>query len=96
MGEAEREEERRYLSGMENALGPRVIRALHDVARVLALDYAGIDFGISFDGELVVFEANAAMTVHMPDSAPDTEYRRAAAARIFDAAQRLIRTRAEG
>ncbi|HWW81768.1 MAG TPA: hypothetical protein VNY82_19360 [Steroidobacteraceae bacterium] len=56
----------------------------------LALDYAGIDFGLDDQGNVLFFEANASMTIHPP--APDERwtFRRAPVARILDAARRML------
>lgn len=90
MGEAERAEEELFLTDMRAALGERAVSALETIANALDLDYAGIDFGLDRDGNAVVFEANAAMTLFLPPSAPETNYRRTAAQRIFSQAQRMM------
>ncbi len=90
MGLREQAEESRYLDDMRGSLGSAAFEALRRVAGTLALEYAGIDFGVTPNGRIVVFEANAAMTIFMPEARPETEYRRRAAARIFEAAQRLV------
>jgi hypothetical protein len=59
------------------------------------LDYAGIDFGVTGAGELVVFEANAAMTVIAPDDDARWDYRRKATARIHAAMRALAVGRSE-
>ena len=58
------EEERRFLEQPEQALGQRAYAALRAIGQRLELDYAGIDFSILPDGDLLVFEANATMLVH--------------------------------
>ncbi|MBV8637452.1 MAG: tetratricopeptide repeat protein [Candidatus Eremiobacteraeota bacterium] len=94
MGAAERAEEARYLDDMRDALGNVAFEALLRLAAAVGLDYLGIDFGIAPDGRVVVFEANAAMTIFMPEASPETEYRRRAAARIFEAGRELVKRRA--
>lgn len=91
MGEAERAEEARFLAEMPAAIGDRAMGALAQVARRLALDYAGIDFGLDGDGAVLLFEANAAMTVYVPEATAQTQYRVRAAERIFAAAQAMLR-----
>jgi glutathione synthase/RimK-type ligase-like ATP-grasp enzyme len=44
-------------------LDANVLRMLESAARVLALDYGGIDFGIDAAGRVVIFEANPTMRV---------------------------------
>ncbi len=94
MGEAERAEEEHFLSNMRDALGNRAVQSLEAIAAALGLDYGGVDFGLDGQGNIVVFEANAAMTVFMPPPAAETNYRRAAAQRIFAAAQQMLLHRA--
>jgi glutathione synthase/RimK-type ligase-like ATP-grasp enzyme len=43
------------------------MRALEAVYATLGLDYAGIDFGLSAEGTILVFEANATMAVYRPE-----------------------------
>jgi hypothetical protein len=94
MDERERAEEARYLGDMRAYLGERAFAALGEIARRMQLGYAGIDFGIARDGRALLFEANASMTVFLPDAAPETEYRRAAVLRIDAAAREMMRTAA--
>jgi glutathione synthase/RimK-type ligase-like ATP-grasp enzyme len=63
---------------------------------MLGLDYAGIDFGIGPDGELLLFEANATMVIATPDGDPRWAYRRAAINRIIDAVVAMILQKSTG
>jgi len=96
MNENERAQEALFLEDMGAALGAPAMNALRVIASRLGLDYAGIDFGLNDRGEVVVFEANAAMTVFVPPESPQTHYRREAAFRIFSAARRMIEKRIAG
>ena len=87
--ESLRERERTFLENMSAVLGPRAMRALDEVARKMNLDYAGIDFALDRNGDIVVFEANAAMTVIPPESDVRYEYRLAPTKRILDAMANL-------
>ena len=58
------DEERDFLENPLQALGPRAMAALEEIGRRLDLDYAGIDFSLLPNGDLLVFEANPAMLVH--------------------------------
>jgi glutathione synthase/RimK-type ligase-like ATP-grasp enzyme len=60
---AHRAEEAAFLADMPAALGTRAAAALEAMASALALDYAGIDFGIDAEGNVLFFEANATMLV---------------------------------
>jgi hypothetical protein len=91
---AHREEERRFLDDMAGVLGSRAMAALEEISRGLALDYAGIDFGLGPDGSLLLFEANAAMAILPPDPDPMWDYRRAPINRALDAVKRMLLARA--
>lgn len=56
-------EERRFLEDMPAVLGPKAIAALQGIAQTLELDYAGIDFSLDRAGNVLLFEANATMTI---------------------------------
>jgi tetratricopeptide (TPR) repeat protein len=94
-GDAERrDEECRFLENMAGVLGAHAMAALGQIAATLNLDYAGIDFGLSADGSLLLFEANATMVINLPDANPIWDYRRAPITRALDAAKRMVVTRA--
>jgi len=92
---AYRAEEEAFLTDMNTAIGPNAIRALHAIRETLGLDYAGVDFGLSADGAVLLFEANATMVVNPPGPDPIWDYRRAPTQRILDAVRCLILERAE-
>ena len=89
-----REEEAAFLANMPGVLGPRVMAALERIARALELDYGGVDFGISADGKLLLFEANATMVVMKPEPDARWAHRHAAVDRILGAVQGMISARA--
>ncbi len=62
-----RTEELEFLADMHAVLGDRAAAALHEIGRRIDLDYAGIDFSLLPDGNLLFFEANATMLVHPED-----------------------------
>jgi tetratricopeptide (TPR) repeat protein len=65
------EEELRFLADPKTALGARAMAAIEAIGRRLDLDYAGIDFSLTADGEVLVFEANATMLTHLePETGP--------------------------
>jgi len=90
-----RAEEALFLADMAAAIGVPALTALERIGEVLDLDYAGIDFGVTAAGELVVFEANAAMAVIAPDDDARWDYRRKATARIHAAMRALAVGRSE-
>lgn len=89
-----RAREAAFLADMPGVLGAPAIAALERVRDALALDYGGVDFALDAAGRLVVFEANATMTIVPPDPDPRWDYRREPLARINAAAQALLITRA--
>ncbi len=85
-----RAEDRAFLENMDRVLGPRVMETLRLIQKTLDLDYAGIDFSIGTNGDLILFEANATMNVPPPDRAEIWAYRRAPTQRIADAIRALF------
>ncbi len=92
---AHRAEEQRFLDDMDSVLGAPAIDSLHRIGQVLALDYAGIDFGLAPDGRVLLFEANATMVVNPPELDPVWDYRRPAITRVLDSAKRMVLARAK-
>ena len=84
-------EEALFLGDMRKALGDKAFAALMRIRDALGLDYAGIDFGISASGDLLLFEANATMVIASPDPDPRWAYRRTAISTILDAVVAMIR-----
>jgi len=91
-----RAEDAEFLENMAAVLGPRAMTALAEIQRRLGLDYAGIDFGLSPTGEILLFEANATMVVNPPEPEEKWAYRRPAVERIYAAVRRMLMARAAG
>lgn len=89
-----RAEDEAFLQDMPAVLGARAVQALELIRERLALDYAGIDFGLDEKGNVLFFEANAAMTIHPPAQDERWRFRRAPVARILDAARNMMVARA--
>ena len=87
-------EEAAFLNDMPGVLGDKAVRALAQISETLGLDYAGIDFGLSPSGELLLFEANATMLIQPPGPEPQWDYRRDPIDRALAAARRLVCDRA--
>jgi tetratricopeptide (TPR) repeat protein len=85
-----RAEELAFLEDMDGVLGPKAMGALRDLQKALGLDYGGVDFGLSLDGEVLLFEANATMVVEQPDSDSRWDYRRTAVTRIHEAVREML------
>jgi tetratricopeptide (TPR) repeat protein len=62
-------EEARFLEDPEGAIGSKALRAVTAIGERIGLDFCGLDFSVLADGQVLVFEANAAMLVH--PEAPD-------------------------
>jgi glutamate/tyrosine decarboxylase-like PLP-dependent enzyme len=88
-----RAEEACFLADMAAVLGAGAMAALRLVEKALGLDYAGIDFGLSPAGEVLLFEANATMVFSQPDEDPRWDYRRAAVDRIHSAFREMLHSR---
>jgi glutathione synthase/RimK-type ligase-like ATP-grasp enzyme len=79
---------------MRTVLGDKATRALEGIRDALGLDYAGIDFGVNADGDLLLFEANATMVIAVPDNDARWAYRRTAITKILDAVVAMLRQKA--
>jgi tetratricopeptide (TPR) repeat protein len=89
-----REEEQRFLQDMPTVLGPRAMAGLEKIRATLQLDYAGVDFALSPEGHVQLFEANATMVVAAPGPEAIWDYRRAAAGAVLEACREMLRGRA--
>ncbi len=87
---AYRKEEQRFLADMPAVLGSKATAALTGIAGRLGLDYAGVDFAIGPDGSVLLFEANATMSILMPGPDPLWDYRRPSIQRALDAARQMV------
>jgi glutamate/tyrosine decarboxylase-like PLP-dependent enzyme/Tfp pilus assembly protein PilF len=85
-----RAEEAEFLADMQNFLGAKAMDALRQLQAALGLDYAGVDFGLSRDGEILLFEANATMVVQHPDPGEHWDYRRPAVDQIHAAVRHML------
>ena len=85
-----RNEERRFLTDMPRVLGARAMQALESLNTALGLDYAGVDFALDKDGQVLLFEANAAMTINRLPPDPMWDYRRHAVQTVQAALQQLL------
>jgi glutathione synthase/RimK-type ligase-like ATP-grasp enzyme len=85
-----RSEEARFLEDMPAVLGNKAMTALEGICEALDLDYAGVDFGLAPNGDLLLFEANATMVIAVPDANEHWAYRREAINRIIDAVVAMI------
>jgi len=85
-----RREEADFLRDMSATLGSKAMTALERIRDRLGLDYAGVDFGLGPDGDLLLFEANATMVIAPPAAEERWAYRRDAIGKIRDAVVAMI------
>jgi tetratricopeptide (TPR) repeat protein len=85
-----RYEEAAFLEYMPEVIGPTAVTALEAIRDALELDYAGIDFGLDHNGNVLLFEANATMTVPQEPLEKIWEYRRGAIYRATDAVESML------
>ena len=90
-----RAEDAAFLKDMPGVLGPKAMQVLNCVCGALGLDYAGIDFGLTSDGGVILFEANATMIVTPPELDDRWAYRSAPIERIFEAVRKMFADKAE-
>jgi hypothetical protein len=85
-----------FLDDMASVVGSRGMAALERINAILDLDYCGIDFAVSRNGDILLFEANATMV--MVPLAPDEkwDYRRPAFDRVFAAIAAMLTQRSQG
>jgi hypothetical protein len=88
-----RHEEADFLRDMPAILGDKAMAALERIRDALGLDYAGVDFAIAPNGDLLLFEANATMVIAPPSQDQRWAYRRDAVAKILDAVAAMIMAR---
>jgi glutathione synthase/RimK-type ligase-like ATP-grasp enzyme len=94
-GDAERQaEERAFLADPEQIIGAPAMSAIRAIGKRLDLDYCGVDFSLTPDGRVLVFEANATMFVHPEDPDGEFAYKNAAVRRIIEAFQAHLARRA--
>jgi hypothetical protein len=91
--ETQRAQDAAFLSSPRDIVGETAWRALHAVVDAFGLDYMGVDFGIDAAGRLVVFEANATMSVYDVPQDPLWDYRRDATLRVVAAFHEVVQRR---
>ncbi|MGH7085149.1 MAG: tetratricopeptide repeat protein, partial [Acetobacteraceae bacterium] len=89
-----RAEEARFLTDMPRVLGRCGMGVLASIRERLGLEYAGIDFTLGAGGEVLLFEANPAMAIVLPDADPRWNYRLRAVGNTLAAVRRMLVERA--
>jgi hypothetical protein len=88
-----RAEDAEFIENMTGVLGFRAMAALEQIQKTLGLDYGGIDFGLNDKRDVLLFEANATMTVIPPDADKRWDYRRRAVEQIYKAVWEMLMKR---
>jgi hypothetical protein len=89
-----RAEEARFLEDWRAVFGPRAAAAADAVARRLDLDYGGMDCALTAQGELLLFEANACVLLHLDEPKALFPYKHRHTPPIRDAFTRHVLGRA--
>ncbi len=79
---------------MPRVLGTPAMQALARISAALGLDYAGADFSLGPNGEVLLFEANATMAVPTPDKDEKWSFRRAPVQRLHEAVRSMLYAKA--
>ncbi|HTV92263.1 MAG TPA: tetratricopeptide repeat protein [Verrucomicrobiae bacterium] len=85
-----REEEAAFLADPRAAFNGQAFETLVRVGAAVGLEYFGIDCGIDRDGNVLVFEADAAMLVHTSDPIELYPYKHQFVPRIYRAVEALL------
>jgi tetratricopeptide (TPR) repeat protein len=91
---AKRAEEAAFLADWRAVFGPRAT-AIEEIARRLDLDYGGVDCALTQDGQVVLFEANACILLHLDEVPQLFPYKHLAVPPIREAFTDLVRRRAQ-
>jgi len=86
-----RDEEETFLARIEEVFAGELHAALRETARLLPLDYVGIDCAIDGDGKLLIFEADNALIIHLLDDPALFGYKHAYVPRILTALDAHVR-----
>lgn len=89
-----RPEEEAFLADWRSVFDGSRGDAIAEVAHRLDLDFAGIDCAIDAAGNVILFEANPTMLIHLSDSPVDFPYKHRYVPRIFDAFGAMLVRRA--
>ena len=91
-----RAEEERFMADWRGVFGPAAAQAAQTTARRLNLDYGGMDCALTGDGQLLLFEANACILLHLDEPAAAFPYKHRYVPPIREAFSAMVRARAAG
>jgi Flp pilus assembly protein TadD len=87
------QEEKVFLHDPEAALGPAGMRAIETIGARIDLDYSGIDFSVTEDKRILVFEANPMMLVHPETIGGPIEHKNAYVFKIQEQFEQMLQRR---
>ena len=87
-------EEERFLDDWKGVFGAQAAAVAEEVARRLDLDYGGMDCALTADGDLLLFEANATILLHLDEPAAAAPAKHRHVPKIRDAFTELVLARA--
>jgi len=87
-------EEERFLADWRGLFGASAAAAIDQIARRLDLDYGGLDCALMDDGQVLFFEANACILVHLDEPPRAFAYKHRFVPPIRDAFTQLVLERA--
>lgn len=88
-----RQEEETFLNHPDQVFGERQMAALDEIRRRVGLDYFGIDCALDRHGNVVIFEVNATMLIHLHNEG--FEYKNPHVYRIKRAFEAMLEARAK-
>jgi hypothetical protein len=91
-----RDEEAAFLEDPRTAFDQARFETLVEIGKAVGLEYFGIDCSIDANGDVLVFEADAAMLVHTSDPVDLYPYKQQFVPRIYRAVERMIDRRKSG
>jgi tetratricopeptide (TPR) repeat protein len=91
-----RDEEAAFLEDPRGAFDQTRFATLVHIGKAVGLEYFGIDCSIDRDGNVLVFEADAAMLVHTSDPVDLYPYKQRFVPRIYRAVEQMIDRRKSG
>jgi tetratricopeptide (TPR) repeat protein len=83
-------EELRFLQDPARTIGAEAMAAVTKIGLAMGLDYAGVDFGLLPDGQVLVFEANATMLAHPEAPGGPLAHKNPAIEKIFAAFRAML------
>jgi hypothetical protein len=85
-----RRKDEEFLTDMSATIGPNAMAGLERIRATLELDYGGVDFAVSPQGDILFFEANATMVVYPPVQDAKWAYRRPAVEAVLAAVRTML------